>query len=59
MDTSHDLDENTLADAWAYLKAHTDAGIPLRPNAYRMAFVDPEFMARRETRGIRIQLELL
>jgi uncharacterized protein (TIGR00730 family) len=59
LDTSHDLDENTLADAWAYLKAHTDAGIPLRPNAYRMAFVDPEFMARRETRGIRIQLELL
>ena len=59
MDTPHDLDENTLADAWAYLKAHTDAGIPLRPNAYRMAFADPEFMARRETRGIRIQLELL
>ncbi len=59
MDTPQDLDENTLADAWAYLKAHADAGIPLRPNAYRLAFADPEFMARRETRGIRIQLELL
>jgi uncharacterized protein (TIGR00730 family) len=59
LDTPQDLDENTLADAWAYLKAHADAGIPLRPNAYRLAFADPEFMARRETRGIRIQLELL
>ena len=59
MDTPKDLDENTLADAWAYLRAHADAGIPLRPNAYRLAFADPEFMARRETRGIRIQLELL
>jgi uncharacterized protein (TIGR00730 family) len=59
LDTPKDLDENTLADAWAYLRAHADAGIPLRPNAYRLAFADPEFMARRETRGIRIQLELL
>jgi uncharacterized protein (TIGR00730 family) len=59
LDTPHDLDENSLSDAWAYLKAHADAGLPLRPNAYRMAFADPEFMARRETRGIRIQLELL
>ena len=59
MDTPHDLDENSLAAAWAYLRAHSDAGMPLRPNAYRMAFADPEFMARRETRGIRIQLELL
>lgn len=30
-----------------------------RPNSYRLAFADPEFMARRETRGIRFQLELL
>jgi uncharacterized protein (TIGR00730 family) len=28
-------------------------------NAYRLAFNDPEFMLRRETRGIRFQLELL
>jgi uncharacterized protein (TIGR00730 family) len=59
LDFPHDLDENSLAAAWAYLRAHADAGLPLRPNAYRMAFADPEFMARRETRGIRIQLELL
>ncbi len=29
------------------------------PDAYRLAFDDPEFMLRRETRGIRFQLELL
>ncbi len=59
METPRDLDENTLAEAWAYLQAHADAGIAMRPNAYRLAFADPEFMARRDTRGIRIQLELL
>ena len=59
MDTSKDLDEHTMADAWAYLQAQADAGIPLKPNAYRLAFGDPEFLLRRETRGIRLQLELL
>jgi len=51
--------ERTLADAWADLKAHADAGIPLQPDAYRLAFADPEFLLRRETRGIRFQLEML
>ena len=32
---------------------------PLQPDAYRLAFADPEFIARREARGIRFQLELL
>ena len=59
MDTSKDLDERTMSDAWAYLQAQSDAGIPLKPNAYRLAFGDPEFLLRRETRGIRLQLELL
>lgn len=59
MDTPHDLNERTLADAWADLKAHADAGIPLQPDAYRLAFADPEFLLRRETRGIRFQLEML
>jgi uncharacterized protein (TIGR00730 family) len=31
----------------------------LAPEANRLAFADPEFLTRRETRGIRIQLELL
>ena len=58
METS-DLNERTMADAWAYIQAQADAGIPLQPNAYRLAFGDPEFLLRRETRGIRLQLELL
>ena len=48
-----------MADAWADLKAHADAGIPLQADAYRLAFADPEFLLRRETRGIRFQLEML
>ena len=59
MESPHDMNERTLADAWADLKAHADAGIPLQPDAYRLAFVDPEFLLRRETRGIRFQLEML
>ena len=59
MKSPHDLSERTLADAWADLKAHADAGLPLHPDAYRLAFADPEFLLRRETRGIRFQLEML
>ena len=59
MDTSKDLNEHSMADAWAYLQAQADAGVPLKPNAYRLAFADPEFLLRRETRGIRFQLEML
>ena len=59
MDSPHTLTERTLADAWADLKAHADAGLPLQADAYRLAFADPEFLLRRETRGIRFQLEML
>ena len=59
MKSPHDLSTRTLADAWADLKAHADAGVPLQPDAYRLAFADPEFLLRRETRGIRFQLEML
>jgi uncharacterized protein (TIGR00730 family) len=48
-----------LADAWATLQAHASEGLPLDPDAGRLAFADPEFLLRRETRGIRFQLELL
>lgn len=58
MDTQH-LQESRLADAWAELQAHAGAGHPLQADAHRLAFADPEFLLRRETRGIRIQLELL
>jgi uncharacterized protein (TIGR00730 family) len=33
--------------------------LALQPQAYRLAFADPEFLLRREARGIRLQLELL
>jgi len=59
MKTPHDLNERTLADAWADLKAHADAGLPLQADAFRLAFADPQFLLRRETRGIRFQLELM
>lgn len=59
MDNTQDLKENRLADAWAELQSHADQGNPLQPDAYRLAFADPEFLLRRETRGIRFQLEML
>jgi uncharacterized protein (TIGR00730 family) len=48
-----------VAHAWAPLQADLDTGTPLQPDAYRLAFADPEFLLRRETRGIRFQLEML
>jgi hypothetical protein len=59
METTQNLNESRLADAWAELQAHSDSGNPLKADAYRLAFADPEFLLRRETRGIRFQLELL
>jgi uncharacterized protein (TIGR00730 family) len=48
-----------LANAWAELHAHADQGNTLQAEAYRLAFADPEFLLRRETRGMRMQLEML
>ncbi len=59
MDQTRDLSANRLADAWAELQAHANSGSPLDASAYRLAFADPEFLLRRETRGIRFQLEML
>ncbi len=59
MSSTRNIHDGRLADAWATLKAHSDAGLPLDPDASRLAFADPEFLLRRETRGIRFQLELL
>jgi uncharacterized protein (TIGR00730 family) len=56
--TEH-LTERRLADAWAELQNYSDKGNPLQADAYRLAFADPEFLLRRETRGIRFQLEML
>jgi uncharacterized protein (TIGR00730 family) len=53
------LTERRLADAWAELQAHANSGNDLKADAYRLAFADPEFLLRRETRGIRFELEML
>ncbi|MGZ5180086.1 MAG: LOG family protein [Ramlibacter sp.] len=59
MSSTRNIHDRRLADAWATLQAHSDAGLPLERDASRLAFADPEFLLRRETRGIRFQLELL
>ena len=59
MSSSHNIHDQRLANAWATLQSHADAGLPLDRDASRLAFADPEFLLRRETRGIRFQLELL
>ena len=59
MDKTEHLSERRLADAWAELQNHADQGNALAADAYRLAFSDPEFLLRRETRGIRFQLEML
>ena len=51
--------QDPLADAWATIRAHAHNGLPVEADASRLAFADPEFLLRRETRGIRFQLELL
>ena len=59
MEKTHHLKERRLADAWAEIQSYSDQGNPLEADAYRLAFADPEFLLRRETRGIRFQLEML
>ena len=56
---SQTFTERRLADAWAELQAHANNGNDLKADAYRLAFADPEFLLRRETRGIRFELEML
>jgi len=59
MEKTGNLTEQRLADAWAELQSHSDQGKGLEANSCRLAFADPEFLLRRETRGIRFQLEML
>ena len=53
------LHERRLSDALADLQPNTDGTFSTEPNSDRLAFTDPEFLLRRETRGIRFQLEML
>jgi predicted Rossmann-fold nucleotide-binding protein len=48
-----------MPHAWADLQAEALTTDWLEPEANRLAFADPEFLLRRETRGIRFQLEML
>lgn len=59
MENTENLTAARIAAAWADLNASAQNGDTLQADAYRMAFADPEFLLRRETRGIRIQLEML
>ncbi len=58
-DHIHDLQTRRLADAIVEMHLLSEDGTRPPPDAYRLAFTDPEFLLRRETRGIRFQLELL
>ncbi|MCD6664352.1 MAG: TIGR00730 family Rossman fold protein [Comamonas sp.] len=59
MESNTELQDTRLMEIWSELHRNTTDGDPFKPNAYRLAFIDPEFLQRRETRGIRFQLELL
>ena len=59
MDSTHDIRDHPLAQAWEMLQAQHTQGEALQVDSNRLAFADPEFLLRRETRGIRFQLEML
>lgn len=59
MKSSTPLTERRLADALSDLQLSPGETPDTEPDSDRLAFSDPEFMLRRETRGIRFQLELL
>jgi len=59
MQSTQNLKDASLPHAWAELQAEDKNSDWLEPQAHRLAFADPEFLLRRETRGIRFQLEML
>ena len=59
MDGKLDPHDPRLPQAWEILRAQHDLIEPLSPDSNRLAFADTEFLLRRETRGIRFQLEML
>lgn len=61
MQTTDDLKDaarTSLAQVWSSRNVLEGNGVDLAPRANRLAFADPEFLLRTETRGIRFQLEL-
>jgi len=59
MKHTENIKGSRLANAWAELQSHAAQGHELAADTYRLAFADPQFMLRRETRGLRMQLEML
>ena len=59
MKSTRDIKDTALPSAWSEIFGHEAPSDLLQPQAYRLAFADPEFLLRRETRGIRFQLEML
>lgn len=59
MQSTQNIKDTSLPNAWAELQTGADNSRWLEPEAHRLAFADPEFLLRRETRGIRFQLEML
>ena len=59
MEANPQLNAQILADAWQELHLQSHNGNALHADSNRLAFADPEFLFRREARGIRFQLELL
>lgn len=59
MPSSPNIKDSVLPHAWADLQAEASSHDWMEPQAHRLAFADPEFLLRRETRGIRFQLEML
>lgn len=59
MDGMLDPHDRRLAEAWEILRAQQSVGDIMAPESNRLAFADPEFLLRRETRGIRFQLEMM
>ena len=59
MQSTQNIKEPSLPHAWADLQVTAKSADWLEPEAHRLAFADPEFLLRRETRGIRFQLEML
>lgn len=55
----HHLNTRRLADAAVEMHLMSTEQEKLEADAYRLAFADSEFLLRRETRGIRFQLEML
>ena len=59
MENTRNLKDTALPSAWSELFGNEDPSALMQPQAYRLAFADPEFLVRREVRGIRMQLEML